>query len=398
MTKEEIIKLVVTGITIGGAGTIIYQLKSLPKVIYSKVKQRLVYSVRIYQYDDLFLMLEDWFSVHHEKQYRDVEAGIDNDVSRTSDSTDRNILYKQEENTFVLKYKGKNLLVNKNKEKMDKAQSFRELYFRKYTISGIKAKGVINSLLLEVIEYNRKKNIKNSIRVYSSSSYGEWYSGIDVRVKPIDKTIINETKKSLIIEDLKRFESSEEWYTNVCIPYKRGYCFYGPPGTGKTTLALSIANYTKRNVYCINLNAFDDDSKLPICFQSISNNSILLIEDIDKIFSGRDNVKDTSKITFSSFLNCLDGAFYKHGLITIITTNHIEKLDEALLRTGRINVCIEIPKPSFREINEYYETFFSIPLNITGDFSLKMSDVQEICLKNMDCPEEARKELISKII
>lgn len=401
MISHEITNLLITGASIGGVGTILYQLKAAPKLLYTKIKQRLIFTVRIYQYDELFLMLERWLSIHYQKQYRDVEAVINNNNESPYpiEQSEKKVLsYKQEDNTFIFKYRNKKLLITKAKDKIEKAQNLREIFFRRYLISGINAKSTIDLLLKEVIEFDEKNKAKNSIKVSSNTSYGEWYSGTDIKVKPLDKTIINRSKKDLIIEDLNKFSSSEEWYREVCIPYKRGYCFYGEPGTGKTTFALSIANYTNRNVYCLNLNAIEDDSKLPQCFQSIPNNSILLIEDIDKVFSGRDNVKETSKITFSSLLNCLDGAFYKHGLITIITTNHIEKLDEALIRTGRIDIKMEITKPTSKEINEYYEIFFKIPLDIQGNFDLKMSDVQEICIKNMDCANVAKKELIEKIL
>ena len=90
----------------------------------------------------------------------------------------------------------------------------------------------------------------------------------------------------------------------------------------------------------------------------------------------------------------MDGAFYKHGLITIITTNHIDKLDEALLRTGRIDTKLEIPLPSSKEISEYLSIFYNIPnFVIEGNFNLKMSDVQEICLQNKNSIDNAVKQL-----
>jgi len=212
----------------------------------------------------------------------------------------------------------------------------------------------------------------------------------------LEKTILNPDKKKYIITDITNFTNSEEWYINVSIPYKRGYCFYGPPGTGKTTLALGIANHLKRNIYCLNLNCLEDDSRLPVLFSSLPANSVLLIEDIDKVFSGRENVKEGSKITFSGLLNCMDGAFYKHGLIMIITTNHIDKLDEALLRTGRIDIKMEIPRPSDKEISAYLSLFYNSNICITGNFSLTMSDIQEICLHNRDSSSSAYTEILSK--
>lgn len=404
---------VVTGITLGSllstgalvaAGTaLIYQLKGIPKLIYAKIKQRLIYTVRVYQYDELFEMLEKWLSVHHKALYRDVEAITKNcnrtPVLLTGDLYDNklglSLQYKQEDNTFIIKYLDKKILINKSKEKLEKAQNLKDIWFRKYTLSGIRAKTQIDKLLKEAILLSKKEEEFDIVQIYANNSWGNWEGRGKKRIKPLDKTILNKRKKDSLIEDLNVFVKSENWYKNASIPYKRGYCLYGPPGTGKTTLSLALANYTKRDLYCLNLNSIEDDSRLPNAFSSIEDNSILLIEDIDKVFSGRDNVLESSKITFSTLLNCLDGAFYRHGLIVIITTNHIEKLDEALMRTGRIDLKMRVPLPSEKEISEYLSLFYETPLELSGEFSLKMSDVQEICLKNRKDSSEAIKQILS---
>lgn len=273
----------------------------------------------------------------------------------------------------------------------------KDVWFRKYSLTGVHARMAIDDLLKEVIRFCREDEAQDTIGVYSNGSYGEWFSKSTVKVKPLAKTILNPSKKKYIMDDITAFVESEEWYVNISVPYKRGYCFYGPPGTGKTTLALGIANHLKRNIYCLNLNCLDDDSKLPILFANMPANAVLLLEDIDRVFAGRENVKEGSKVTFSGLLNCMDGAFYKHGLTTIITTNHIDKLDEALLRTGRVDVKMEIPRPSDREISSYLSLFYEEPINVVGNFSITMSDIQEICLRHRHCPEEATEEIISLI-
>lgn len=391
-------QLLITGGVIAGATATLYQLKTVPKFLYKRVRGRLFYMVKVYQYDELFDYLEKWLSDKHQKQYRDVEAttGVSNGpVTPNDERVIPTVSYKQEDNTFILKYNGKKLLVNKSKEKLDKAQNLKDIYFRKYTISGIKAKREIDLLLKEVVDFAIKNEEKNTIKVYSSSTWGEWFSGRSVKVKPMEKMILPLGMKEDILMDVSKFLSSEDWYSDVSIPYKRGYCFYGPPGTGKTTLALALANYTKRNIYCLNLNSLDSDARLPQAFQNIPANSILLIEDIDRVFSGRDNVKGDSKITFSSLLNCLDGAFYKQGLITIITTNHIDKLDEALLRTGRMDIKLEVPKPTDVEISQYLTLFYKQPIKVYGNFDMKMSDIQEICLSNRDSSRAAKEKLLT---
>ena len=61
---------------------------------------------------------------------------------------------------------------------------------------------------------------------------------------------------------------------------------------------------------------------------------IALIEDIDAIFYGRENIRNKNNnldlLTFDCFLNCIDGVQNTDGLFLIITTNRVELLDEAL--------------------------------------------------------------------
>lgn len=394
-------KLLLTGAAMTSGAGIIYYLKAIPARIYDSVKSRLIYTVKVYQYDELFDMLEKYLSKFHQEQYRDVEAGVSEQgyslMGTPQSSSTGKLTYKQEENTFILKHLGKKILITKVKEKVDKAgSSMKDMFFRKFSISGLRAKGQIDSFLKEAIEFCKKEDDKNNLKVYSNNPYGDWEYGSNIRIKPITNVILNPDTKNNIIKDIDIFLSSEEWYNNTHIPYKRGICFYGPPGTGKTTISLALANYTKRNIYCLNLNCIDDDSKLPRCFSNMRDNSILLIEDIDKVFSGRENVKEGSKITFSSLLNCLDGAFYKNGLITIITTNHLDKLDEALLRTGRIDLKVEIPLPSETEISEYLSLFYSESLQVEGEFNLKMSDIQEICISNRYNSDKAIEIILNK--
>ena len=76
-----------------------------------------------------------------------------------------------------------------------------------------------------------------------------------------------------------------------------------------------------------------------LLLNSSEPNSIILLEDIDGIFKGRESVQETrenrSQVTFSGLLNALDGVRSQEGRILIMTTNHRENLDPALMRPGR---------------------------------------------------------------
>jgi len=73
----------------------------------------------------------------------------------------------------------------------------------------------------------------------------------------------------------------------------------------------------------------------------------MLLEDVDSMFVKREHgeVKNNS-LTFSGFLNALDGVRAQEGQILFMTTNHIEKLDAAILRPGRTDYKVELSNAS----------------------------------------------------
>lgn len=131
--------------------------------------------------------------------------------------------------------------------------------------------------------------------------------------------------------------------------------FYGPPGTGKTSFTEAIAGATKMDVCYLNLssNALDDDAVNNV-LNSAPPRSIILLEDIDALFVGRDSVTGGSgrgkKVSFSGLLNALDGVRSQEGRILFMTTNHPEKLDPALMRPGRADFHALINYASYNQM------------------------------------------------
>lgn len=86
--------------------------------------------------------------------------------------------------------------------------------------------------------------------------------------------------------------------------------------------------------------------------------SILLLEDVDAMFVQREQGIKTNKITFSGFLNALDGVRSQEGQILFMTTNHKEKLDPALLRPGRADVHVKLENASEKQMIGLFQRFF----------------------------------------
>ncbi|CAD5192013.1 unnamed protein product [Musa acuminata subsp. malaccensis] len=191
-------------------------------------------------------------------------------------------------------------------------------------------------------------------------------------------------KKQEIIDDLETFSKSQDYYAKIGKAWKRGYLLYGPPGTGKSTMIGCMANFLNYDVYDIDLTAVKDNTELRHLIVNTGSKSIIVIEDIDcslhlsgsreakksnqgnkesvdeekgdegkskatlsgplNFIDGQKKVEGTSKVTLSGLLNSIDGLWSACGgeRLIVFTTNHVEELDPALIRRGRMDVHIEL--------------------------------------------------------
>ncbi|GAO51627.1 hypothetical protein G7K_5723-t1 [Saitoella complicata NRRL Y-17804] len=90
--------------------------------------------------------------------------------------------------------------------------------------------------------------------------------------------------------------------------------------------------------------------------------SIMLLEDIDAAFSGRQQTEESgygrSNVTFSGLLNALDGVASAEERIIFMTTNHAERLDPALIRPGRVDMKRLIGTATSHQLREMFMRFY----------------------------------------
>jgi chaperone BCS1 len=144
-----------------------------------------------------------------------------------------------------------------------------------------------------------------------------------------------------IFKDIQNFVNDQSWYLDRGIPYRRGYLLFGPPGCGKTSLILALAGEMKYSLCVMSLNDIKmSDDLLIQLMGEVPSKSFVLLEDIDAMFGNRDNktvVEGSTRVTLSGLLNALDGVVSSEGRILFMTTNYIERLDSALIRSGRVD-------------------------------------------------------------
>jgi AAA+ superfamily predicted ATPase len=133
------------------------------------------------------------------------------------------------------------------------------------------------------------------------------------------------------------------------LPRKRALLFYGPPGTGKTHTCRHVHTQLKDVTTILAsgdaLLRLKDISKFARQLQP----ALVIAEDVDLVFTKRD--VNPYGATLGDFMDELDGFAPDDEIIMLLTTNAIERVEEAIRdRPGRINQCLffGLPTPELR--------------------------------------------------
>ncbi|XP_010430850.2 PREDICTED: AAA-ATPase At3g28610-like [Camelina sativa] len=239
---------------------------------------------------------------------------------------------------------------------------------------------VTNSYIKYVVEEGKSIEDKNKkMKLFTNNPSSHWGSSktslwryIDFEHPAnFDTLALEPKKKEEILNDLVAFSNGKDYYKKIGKAWKRGYLLYGPPGTGKSTMIAAMANLLNYSIYDLELTAIQNNSELRKLLTATSNKSIIVIEDIDcsLVLTGNRKKKesywtrlrkdgqqgeeeeeeDKSFVTLSGLLNFIDGIWSACGQerIIVFTTNHLAKLDPALIRRGRMDMNIELSYCTF---------------------------------------------------
>lgn len=190
------------------------------------------------------------------------------------------------------------------------------------------------------------------------NQWGGWRKRSDLPPRTLDSVVLPPAQRQRIVGDMARFLDEEETYNRLAIPWHRGYMLHGPPGTGKTSLVKALSNEFHLDLWYVSLSDLTAESSLMSLLSEVGPKSMLLLEDIDTVEISHERETAQGKISMSSLLNALDGVATPHGLITVMTTNHFDRLDPALVRAGRMDVIEELGYPSRSEVRALYRHFY----------------------------------------
>ncbi|KAB8256778.1 P-loop containing nucleoside triphosphate hydrolase protein [Aspergillus pseudonomiae] len=243
---------------------------------------------------------------------------------------------------------------------------------------------------------------------FKVGSSSQWMQVASKQPRFFSTVVLDQDKKRHIVEDLKEFldPRTKSWYQSRGFPYRRGYLIHGPPGTGKSSLSLALASFSYLDIYALSLSAVGlDETILATLFRDLPKHCIILLEDIDEAgikkrsgdsppsrkpdHNGVDRIPwSGGSVTLSAVLNAIDGVAAQEDRILIMTTNHPEQLDPALLRPGRVDTKVNMGPVHWEEARQIFlmvylqptDTLFMeiAPLTVPANPDWKLEDIDNL--------------------
>jgi chaperone BCS1 len=231
-------------------------------------------------------------------------------------------------------------------------------FYESYTLQTWgRKRDILESLVKEAVAAFARQ-AEGCTRVWIMARYDGWREVSRLPHRSLDSVVLPEGAREFLSQDLEQFANARERYAHLGVPYRRGYLFYGPPGTGKTSLGMALASHLNLDIAVVSLgDAGLDDNKLVNFLLEAPQGAVLLLEDLDCLYQ-EDRTKKQTGVTLSGLLNILDGVAAQESRVVIMTTNHPEKLDEALIRPGRADVHMLLENATLFQSRCLFQRFF----------------------------------------
>ena len=382
-----------------GGGILAYA-RVWPTRIWSFIKRQSMVEIDIPDKDDAFEWLNQWLAQHNYSRKRSRLLTVKTERSDNDDEKPT-ILFSPAPGTHYLFYKRRFMILERTRQNPEGGGSggMKEPFREYFTIRILGRRRDIALSLINAAYDMAHPPTENKLTVLRyKNSWDEWVISSRPPKRELNSIILTHGREEELTSDIQTFLDSEQWYLDRGIPYRRGYLFYGPPGNGKTSAIMAIAAYFKMDIGILNLVAGSlNDDGIADALSDTPKNTIILIEDIDCLVSGR---RTEMSVTFSGFLNALDGLSSSHGQIVFMTTNHLEHLDEALIRPGRCDVQREFSQADSDQKSRMFERFFpdsDLALNFSNRCpdDISMATLQGHMMRYRDSAQEAFDQAIN---
>ncbi|XP_008306372.1 ATP-dependent zinc metalloprotease YME1L1 [Cynoglossus semilaevis] len=200
-------------------------------------------------------------------------------------------------------------------------------------------------------------------------------SGFDAALDPIQmKNVtfdhvkgVEEAKNEL--QDVVEFLKNPQKFTVLGGKLPKGILLVGPPGTGKTLLARAVAGEADVPFYYASGSEFDEmfvgigASRIRNLFKEAKATApcVIFIDELDSVGGKRieSPMHPYARQTINQLLAEMDGFKPNEGVIVIGATNFAEALDNALVRPGRFDMQVTVPRPDVKGRTEILNWYLS---------------------------------------
>lgn len=359
----------------GGAAAAIHRL--LPWA-YRIVRTATTTSVTIDSRSDVFEALLLWLH-HHPYSARCRRLAVSMRPAGDDGEGRKELVFTPAPGSHVLGYRGLPIWLERRRAQKGDGESLLRGATPGETLR-LTAPGRDRSLLRRLIEEAVARHGQpdpDTTAIYGLDEYLEWGKQARIHRRPLESVIFPEGVVESLLADASRFLAGADWHVQRGIPWRRGYLLYGPPGTGKTSLVKALAGALDLDVAVINLTSPKlDDGILCRLFAEAPARSVLLMEDVDSAFCQREHNDANKRVTFSGLLNAIDGVMSQEGHLLFMTTNHIDRLDPALIRPGRVDVRIETGPVDERMARRMFLAFFPGETLLADEFAASLQTTE----------------------
>jgi hypothetical protein len=355
--RTQLSNQVVAGaIALGLVGVVAASLRKLPGALWSQLKRAVIVTATLDSRNDLFSAFVAWLNDQrfgqNSRWFTVVQAPAAVADDNATDDTPK-LQYSPAPGFHFFWFRGRPMWMQ------------REIAMNMQVVETIHLGALFASRrlmeeLLESVARHAGERRANRLTLYTVDRWGDdWRLADSKPRRSLDSVVLDEGVAKQLHDDIHEFFSRREWYAQMGIPWRRGYLLYGPPGTGKTSSAYALAGELRLKLCALSLaNPKLTDNVMADLLQRTPPRSLILIEDIDAFFAMREKQDARMHISFSGLLNALDGVGAQEGRIVVLTTNHRDRLDAALIRPGRIDLEVELGNASAWQLEQLMQRFY----------------------------------------